>query len=178
MSTRTLLLSSYFLPVRVLHWQDAVKMVYEGTARVVVEYDEEISSPSVTWKMPAVLALKRSVRKYVKGAIKFSRANVYARDGYRCQYCGNHFGEDDLTYDHVVPRSAGGRREWTNIVSACTPCNSRKRNMTCDVAGMWPLRTPLEPSVMELLTPNIDRETAPDEWLDFLGGMTVPARAR
>ena len=178
MSQRTLLLSSYYLPVRVLHWQDAVKMVYEGTVRVVVEYNETISSPSVTWKMPAVVALKRSVRKYVKGAIKFSRTNVYARDNYRCQYCGEQLGEEALTYDHVVPRSAGGRREWTNIVTACRPCNSRKGNKTCDQIGMWPLRNPVEPSVMELLSPNIDRESAPEEWLDFLGGMTMPARAQ
>jgi len=178
MSTRTLLLSSYYLPIRVLHWQDAVKMVYENTVRVVAEYEDTISSPSVTWKMPAVVALKRSVRRYVKGAVKFSRRNVYARDHYRCQYCGDHFSEESLTYDHVVPRSSGGRREWTNIVSACRPCNSRKRNMPCDIAGMWPLRKPLEPSVMELLSPTIDRASAPEEWLDFLGGMSLPARAQ
>lgn len=177
MSTRTLLLSSYYLPVRVLHWQDAIKMVYEGTVRVVVEYDETVSSPSVTWKVPAVIALKRSVRKYVKGAVKFSRRNVYARDSFRCQYCGGHFSEEELTYDHVVPKSGGGRRTWTNIVSACRACNSRKGNRSCDESGMFPLRSPLEPSVMEILSPVIDPSNAPDEWLDFLGGMTLPARA-
>lgn len=177
MNTRTLLLSSYYLPVRVLHWQDAVKMIYEGTVRVVVEYDETISSPSTTWKMPAVVALKRSVRKYVKGAVKFSRMNVYARDGYRCQYCGDEFSIDELTYDHVVPRASGGRREWSNIVSACRACNSRKGSRTCDEVGMFPIRDPREPAVMALLSPIINRETAPDEWLDFLGGMTMPIRA-
>jgi 5-methylcytosine-specific restriction endonuclease McrA len=178
MSTRTLLLSSYYLPVRVLHWQDAIKMVYEGTVRVVVEYDATVSSPSVTWKVPAVIALKRSVRRYVKGAVKFSRRNVYARDSFRCQYCGGHFSEDDLTYDHVVPKSAGGRREWKNIVSACRPCNSHKGHRSCDESGMFPLRRPEEPSVMEILSPVIDRENAPEEWHDFLGGVTLPVRAQ
>lgn len=178
MSTRTLLLNSYYLPVRVLHWQDAIKMVYEDTVRIVAEYDETVSSPSVTWKVPAVIALKRSVRRYVKGAVKFSRRNVYARDNHRCQYCGNHFREEELTYDHVVPKSAGGRRTWTNIVSACRPCNSRKGHRTCDEAGMFPLRAPQEPNVMEILSPVIDPSNVPVEWLDFLGGVTLPARAQ
>ena len=168
MDTRTLLLSSYYIPIRILHWQDAVKMVYEGTVRTVADYEETVSSPSVTWNMPAVVALKRSVRRYVKGAVKFSRQNVYARDHYRCQYCGNHFDAERLTYDHVVPKSAGGHREWTNIVSACASCNSRKGRRTCDDAGMFPLRRPLEPSAMEILSPNIDIDTAPAEWLVFL----------
>lgn len=169
MSTRTLLLSSYYMPVRVLQWQDAVKMVYEGTVRVVAEYEETISSPSITWKMPAVIVLKRSIRKYVKGAVKFSRKNVYARDHYRCQYCGNHFPEDELTYDHVTPKVAGGRREWSNIVSACVTCNSRKGRRTCDEIGMFPLRRPTEPKILEIISPHIDVANAPPEWHAFLG---------
>jgi 5-methylcytosine-specific restriction endonuclease McrA len=167
MHTRTLLISPWYVPIKVLRWQDAVKMRYEGTADVVVEYDDEIASPSVTWKMPAVLRLRRMPRAQKRG-IRFSRLNVYQRDGYRCQYCGNQFPVDLLSYDHVVPRAAGGQTTWTNIVTACKACNCRKANHSCDDAGMWPLTTPRCPRSLPMQTPIIDLRTAPEEWLGFV----------
>lgn len=169
MSRRVLLLTPWYIPKQVLHWQDAIKMVYEETVEVIVTYDEEIRSPSVTWKLPAVVRLKKLARREQRGAIKFSRQNVYARDGHRCQYCGHRFSLEELSYDHVVPKSAGGRRHWLNIVSACKPCNLRKADRTCDEAGMWPLREPYEPKTLPLLGPAIDPSTAPDEWQDYIG---------
>lgn len=166
---RTLLLTPWYLPTKVLHWQDAIKMIYEGTVDVVVEYDEEVRSPSVTWKMPAVVRLRKLSRGKSRGAIKFSRANVYARDGHRCQYCGDTFRESELSYDHVVPKSAGGRRTWANIVTACKACNLLKADKTCDQSGMFPLRAPREPKSLPFIGPRIDVATAPDEWQDFIG---------
>ena len=167
MSHKTLLLSPYYVPIKILRWEDAVKMRYEGTADVVVEYDEEISSPSVTWKVPAVMRLRRAPRGGRRG-IKFSRGNVYARDNYRCQYCRGHFPVSQLSYDHVVPRAAGGSTDWTNIVTACRDCNTRKGSKTCDEAGMWPVRAPERPKVLRVTGPTIDRATAPEEWLAFV----------
>jgi len=167
MHTRTLLLSPWYVPVKVLRWQDAVKMRYEGTIDVLVEYDDEIASPSVTWKMPAVIRLRRMPRAQQRG-LRFSRANVYQRDGYRCQYCGHKFPLNALSYDHVVPRAAGGTTSWTNIVTACKACNSRKANHSCDDAGMWPLTTPRVPRSLPMQTPVIDPRTAPEEWLGFV----------
>ena len=145
MSKRVLLLTPWYFPTRVLHWQDAVKMVYEETVDVVAEYDEEIRSPSVTWKVPAVVRLKRLAANAKRG-VKFSRRNVYQRDGHRCQYCGERKPESELSYDHVVPRASGGRTNWLNIVTACRTCNTRKGSRTCDEAGMWPLRAPVVPA--------------------------------
>jgi 5-methylcytosine-specific restriction endonuclease McrA len=167
MHTRTLLLSPYYLPIKILRWQDAVKMRYEGTADVVAEYEDEISSPSVTWKMPAVMRLRAMPRGQKRG-VKFSRQNVYQRDGYRCQYCGNRFPIAALSYDHVVPRSAGGRTEWNNIVTSCKGCNTRKANHSCDDAGMWPLKAPVRPKSLPMLSPVIDPSSAPQEWLGFV----------
>jgi 5-methylcytosine-specific restriction endonuclease McrA len=169
MSTRTLLLTPYYMPIKILRWQDAIKMVYEGTVRVVAEYDEEIRSPSISMQMPAVLVIKKLTRRANRGSVKFSRANVYVRDGYLCQYCNTRFHASKLSYDHVVPKSAGGRRTWANIVSACMPCNLRKADRTCDETGMWPLRPPREPVSLPFTGPRIDVETAPAEWLGFLG---------
>ena len=167
MHTRTLLLNPYYLPIRVLRWQDAVKMRYEGTAEVVAEYDDEIASPSVTWKMPAVMRLKKMPRPRARG-VRFSRLNVYQRDDFRCQYCGSACAANALTYDHVVPRSAGGRTEWKNIVAACKPCNARKANKSCDDAGMWPLRPPVIPRALPHLGPRIDVSSMPPEWSGFV----------
>jgi len=167
MHTRTLLLSPFWIPVKVLRWQDAVKMRYEGTVEVLAEYDDEIASPSVTWKVPAVVRLRKMPRQRVRG-VRFSRANVYQRDGYRCQYCGVTHAERDLSYDHVVPRSAGGRTDWLNIVTACKACNTRKANKSCDDAGMFPLRAPHVPRSLPRVGPRIDVENMPEEWSGFV----------
>ena len=114
---RTLLLNSWYFPIKILRWEDAVKMKYEKTVDVVSEYDEEIRSPSVTWLTPAVVRLRRSIKGTKKG-VKFSRVNVYTRDKYCCQYCGKRHPPEDLSYDHVVPRASGGKTCWNNIVNS------------------------------------------------------------
>ncbi len=167
MSSRTLLLTVWYFPQRILRWQDAVKMVYEGTADVVVEYEEEIRSPSTTWRMPAVVRLRRSVKER-KGLVKFSRANLYQRDDFTCQYCGRRFPWHELTYDHLVPRSRGGQTTFLNIVTACRPCNARKDAMTCDEAGMFPLQQPQIPEKLPLVAPHLDVRNAPPEWDPFI----------
>lgn len=167
MSTRTLLLTPWYFPIRVLRWEDAIKMLYEGTVDVVAEYDETVSSPSVTINVPAVLRLRKLAHTQ-RRAVRFSRSNVYLRDGYCCQYCGKKKPARELSYDHVVPRSAGGRTEWTNIVTSCRPCNTRKDSKTCDEAGMWPLNAPAQPKWLPMSVPRIDPNEAPEEWMVFI----------
>jgi len=166
---RVLLLTPWYFPTKILRWQDAVKMVYEGTVDVVAEYDEEIRSPSVVWKVPAVVRLRRMAPRSKRG-VRFSRPNVYQRDGYRCQYCGERKHASELSYDHVVPRAAGGRTNWLNIVTACRICNTRKGSRTCDEAGMWPLRAPAVPASLPLAPPSLGRDIPP-EWEGFCSGL-------
>jgi 5-methylcytosine-specific restriction endonuclease McrA len=167
MTHKTLLLSPWYVPLQILRWEDAVKMRYEGTAEVVAEYQERISSPSVTWRMPAVIRLRRLPSRNKRG-VKFSRVNVYQRDGHRCQYCGHGFPLAQLSYDHVVPRVAGGKTNWSNIVTACRTCNARKGSRTCDESGMFPLTSPRAPKSLPVRGPRIDPATAPLEWHAFL----------
>lgn len=167
MSARTLLLTPWFFPIKILRWQDAIKMKYEGTIDVVVEYGETVCSPSVTWQLPAVVRLRTMPGAHKRG-VKFSRINVYQRDDFCCQYCGKKFTMVDLSYDHVVPRCAGGRTVFENIVTACRRCNSKKDNKTCDEAGMWPRHAPRRPASLPLAAPVFDRSSAPAEWHDFL----------
>ncbi|HEY8097441.1 MAG TPA: HNH endonuclease [Methylobacter sp.] len=168
MSHKTLLLTPWFFPIKILRWEDAVKMKYEGTIEVVAEYEETISSPSVTWKMPAVIRLKKlKVRKKI--GVKFSRSNVYARDDFTCQYCRKKLPAKLLTYDHVVPRRSGGRTTWENIVTACSPCNSRKDSKTCDESGMFPINWPKRPASLPISSPIFSQDNIPAEWEDYVG---------
>lgn len=167
MSARTLLLNSWYMPSKILRWEDAIKMKYEGTVDVLAEYDETVSSPSVTWHIPAVVRT-RTKRGRMKTGVRFSKINVLTRDNYTCLYCGKRFPMKQLTKDHVVPRSAGGRTTWENIVTACKSCNSRKDDKTCDEAGMWPIKPPHRPATLPLTGPLINRDEAPAEWLPFL----------
>lgn len=167
MEARTLLLTAWYFPIKILRWEDAVKMIYEQLVDTVAEYDETISSPSVTWQLPAVVRLRKNTRK-TKLGVKFSRVNVYTRDKFTCQYCRKKCPMRALSYDHVVPRSAGGKTVWENIVTACKTCNSIKDNKTCDNAGMWPLHAPRRPKTLPMTSPVIDIDQAPEEWRPFL----------
>jgi 5-methylcytosine-specific restriction endonuclease McrA len=170
MHTRTLVLTPWYFPHKVVRWEDAITLVYLGKAGVVVAYDEEVRSPSTTLRMPAVVRLARKIASTKRG-VKFSRMNVYVRDEFTCAYCRVKLPSSKLTYDHVVPRSRGGRTEWENITTACVPCNSRKSNKTPDEAGMWPRKPPRRPSALPLLPPHIDPDTAPIEWQAFTAAL-------
>lgn len=145
MTTRTLLLTPWMAPQRVISWQRAITLVYLGKAEVLEAYDELVTAPKCAWPTPSVLRLIRGAPSARKHRVRFSRANVFTRDKYRCQYCGQRLPATSLNYDHVVPRARGGKTCWQNIVAACYPCNGRKGNRTPAEAGM-PLRgAPYEP---------------------------------
>lgn len=169
MEKHALLLSSWYLPVGVIPWQVAIKLVYEQRVDTLASYDEEISSPSVTWKLPAVVRHRRGAAKR-QHRVQFSRANVFLRDNHLCQYCGRKFSASNLTLDHVVPRSQGGSRTWDNLVSACRPCNGKKADLSCDEAGMFPLNEPREPRSLPLVARRYGMPRVPSQWLPFLDG--------
>ena len=158
---------SYF-PLSLWSWQDAVKAVFCGRVNVVSEYDRLIRSPSWEMRLPSVISLKEYVAPAARPA--FTRFNVFLRDRFSCQYCGDHFSAEHLTFDHVIPRSRGGRTEWGNIVAACGPCNLYKGNRSLRAAGMSLTRAPYRPSAFELqengraFPPNFLHES----WRDFL----------
>jgi len=79
------------------------------------------------------------------GEVKFNRRNIFARDRNRCQYCGRKFPTSELSLDHVIPRSMGGKSVWTNVVCACVKCNVRKGDMTPKQAGMTLVQKPVKP---------------------------------
>lgn len=115
---------------------------------VVKEYDVEVHSATQSWRLPSVVALKEYVRR--DQTPTFSRYNVYLRDAFTCQYCGNPFEARHLTFDHVIPRAHGGRSTWENVVAACSPCNHRKGSKLPHEIGMFPINKPVAPSSWDL----------------------------
>ena len=155
---------SYF-PLSLWPWQDAIKAAFLDRVQIVAEYDVEVHSPSLSMKLPSVVVL----RDYVKPARypAFTRFNLFLRDEFSCQYCG---ARGEMTFDHVTPRSRGGRTTWENVVAACGPCNLRKGSLTVREAHMSLNRLPQRPTSGELQ--NKGRKFPPnhlhDSWMDFL----------
>ncbi len=155
---------SYY-PLSLWSWQETVKAVFLERVNIVSEYDRFVRSPSFEMRMPSVVSLKRYVRPALYPA--FTRFNVFLRDRFTCQYCGD---RNDLTFDHLIPRSRGGLTRWDNVVAACAPCNLAKGNAMPKAAGMIPAQSPYRPTVYELhrngrlFPPNFLH----DSWLDYL----------
>ena len=164
---RTLVLDQGYQPHRVVSWQRAITMLFDGKVEVVEEYDHDIRSVTFTIKMPAVVRLLRAVRG--KRGVKFSRMNVATRDGFRCQYCGRKFPLSKLTYDHVIPRAQGGKTCWENIVMACYPCNGRKGHRAPGQVGMKLLKQPTRPQWLPVIAFRIDPACSiPDQWVSWI----------
>jgi 5-methylcytosine-specific restriction endonuclease McrA len=141
----TLVLNLGYEPVARVPWQRAVTLLFLGKVEVVEEYDDhDVRSVTFTFKMPSVVRLLRALR-FRRGVLKFSRENVYARDGGKCQYCDRRVARHEATYDHVTPRARGGQTTWTNIVIACLACNQRKGGKTPEQAGMKLRCAPVKP---------------------------------
>jgi len=166
---RVLVLTPSFLPHKVVSWERAIIMFFSHKVEIVDSYDEDLRSPSLTMKMPAVVRLKKHPSG-MKRSVKFSRINVFTRDGFRCQYCGSPKRMNELNYDHVVPRHLGGRTTWENIVSSCYPCNGRKANRTPEQAGMKLLRSPHVPKTLPLVPPRLDPREVPPVWAEWVRG--------
>ncbi|MGA0608074.1 HNH endonuclease [Phenylobacterium sp. VNQ135] len=155
---------SYY-PLSLWPWQEVIKAVFLDRVDVVSTYDQVIHSPSFEMKLPSVVSLKHYVAQDRPPA--FTRFNLFLRDSFTCQYCTS---TDELTFDHVIPRSRGGRTTWENIVTACAPCNLTKGGRTPHEAHMHPRMKPRRPSAFELQERG--RRFPPhhlhESWLDYL----------
>ncbi len=157
-------------PLSVWSWQDAFVAVHQQRVIQVKTYDDiVIRSATQEYDVPAVVALKQY---HQRKRVGFTRYNLFLRDEFTCQYCGNRFPAKDLTFDHVLPRSKGGKSVWTNIVACCRKDNARKGNKTLRQAGMKLRRPPFKPSVHQLdaaarRLPFV-RGQLHQTWMDFL----------
>jgi 5-methylcytosine-specific restriction endonuclease McrA len=147
----------------------AISLVYRGLAKIISpetyethdfeswsdlsirKEDPHIRTVSLSIRVPEVIVLL-FYDSYPKKRIAFSRKNIYRRDHFTCQYCGKTAGSEELSIDHIKPRSLGGESTWTNCVLACLRCNVRKGNRSLEEAGMSLIRKPTKPKWAPYLT--------------------------
>lgn len=165
---QTLLLNATYEPIDVVHWQRAMTLWCQGKVEIVETHDREVRAVTFSFKLPSVVRLLRFVRSKRRPIVQFTRANIYTRDNYTCQYCRTLFATNELTFDHVVPVSRGGTRSWENIVACCIPCNRRKGSQTPDEAGMTLLRRPTQPIYTPVYRITVGIRRTPESWCSFL----------
>ena len=161
---QVLVLNASYEPLNVCSVKRAHVLVWKGKAEVLESLDRPLTSATATFVRPHVIRLRVYVR--VPRAVKrrISRRALFARDGFRCVYCGD--SSHRLTLDHVVPRSRGGDSVWENVVTACAPCNLRKGDRSLEQAGMALRTSPRAPTptlFIKLAAPRI-----PTGWTPYL----------
>ena len=155
---------SYY-PLSLWCWQDAIKSVFLQRVSIVSNYKRKVRSPSLEMNLPSVIALKNFIKPSEHP--NFTRFNVFLRDKFTCQYCGD---KNDLTFDHLLPKSKGGLTDWENVVTACSVCNVKKGGSLHPTSGMKLFRKPFKPTVNDLhhngrnFPPNFLHES----WMDYL----------
>ena len=155
---------SYY-PLSIWSWQDSIKSVFLNRVTIVSNYKRKIRSPSFEMNLPSVIALKNFIKPSENP--NFTRFNVFLRDKFTCQYCGD---MRNLTFDHLLPKSKGGLTDWENVVTACSTCNVQKGGELYKNCGLILIRLPFRPSVDDLhkngrnFPPNFLHES----WMDYL----------
>lgn len=165
MSKKVLVLNQDFSALSVCSVPKAFLLVYLNKAELVAESDNgRLRTISADFPMPSIIRLNSYVNLPYRSGVVLNRQNIFRRDGQACQYCG---GQRDLTLDHVMPRSRGGKTSWDNLTTACKSCNGRKGDYTPEEAEM-PLKTkPFKPSFVMFLREFSDK--VHDQWLTYLG---------
>ncbi|MCI0572369.1 MAG: HNH endonuclease [Myxococcaceae bacterium] len=180
--SNVLVLNRNYQPVHVTTVKRAFALLYQGVAKAIDEqyrlYEfsdwaalsaaehECITTISRTIRVPRVVVLT-AYEHLPRGRVRFSRLNIYARDGDTCQYCGRTLPRAELNLDHVSPRSQGGKTSWENVVCSCIPCNLRKGGRTPDQAGMKLLKKPMRPRWTPFFR-GASRRITYREWIPFL----------
>src|SRR6266704_4933465 len=162
---QVLVLNASYEPLNVCSVRRAHVLVWKGKAEVLEQLEHPLHSASSTYPWPHVIRLVTYVRVPRGVKRKISRRALFARDGWRCVYCGSTSGR--LTLDHVVPRSRGGDSVWENVVTSCAPCNLRKGDRLLEEAGLKLHTHPRPPSptrFIRLAAPKI-----PNTWTPYLG---------
>lgn len=163
---KTLLVDCNYFPVKVISWQKAITLLYQGKAQSLIDYSElRIHSQTISFALPKILKLNGKHRLLF--TIKFTRENVFYRDNYTCQYCGERLKENQLTFDHVIPASKGGPTTWQNVVTACKPCNFKKGPTLLENTNLRLLKKPVVPKWSPELVIKL-HDDDPLEWFEFL----------
>jgi 5-methylcytosine-specific restriction endonuclease McrA len=163
---KVLVLNASFEPLNITSWRRAVILLLKGKAEQLEHNGKYIYTG---FPLPSVIRLRQYVRVPYK-EIPLTRRNILERDRHTCQYC-NHRG-DQLTLDHVIPRSRGGGETWENLVAACVRCNVKKGNRTPKEAGISLLSQPRRPhSSLHFEIIKYTQDDRNQEWKKYVIGI-------
>lgn len=164
---RTLVLDRAFQPLRAISWERAITLDLTNRVEVLEVYDAVVRTAAAAFPLPAVIRMPAFFRR-MPNTVALTRRNVLIRDAGCCQYCAATPSIRDLTLDHVVPRSRGGRSTWENLVTACGPCNRRKGSRTPEEAGMALRARPARPDHVVLGRRDMVVGAPPPQWVAWL----------
>lgn len=163
MFKKVLLLSSSYEPIAFCDMKKAITLMFLEKAEVVEMRDGEwIKCISMNYKCPSIIRL-RSNNRHAKPKIQLNRKNIMKRDNFKCMYCGS---TSELTIDHIVPKSKGGKTTWENLVTACNPCNNRKDNKDLHEAGLMLRTVPKMPNRITFLRQEV--RMIEENWKPYL----------
>lgn len=167
---KVLVLNQDYSPLTVCSVNRAFLLVFLEKAELLEkDANHMLHTVSNAYDKPAVIKIKRYVHVPYRGVV-LTRYNLFKRDNYQCQYCGT---KSDLTLDHLIPRSKGGKTTWKNLVTACKRCNARKGDQTLEEAGLILARPPFKPSYVMFLRTNFGHLRK--EWLQYLNTSSAVA---
>ena len=186
----TLILNRAWIPVQISTWKKAIATIYKDHAKALdrdfvgYEFDDWLTfgrqaeingynmvhSAKMTMAIPEIIVLTK-YDKLPPRDIKYSRENIFNRDDFKCQFCGQRFKLSELTVDHVVPKSKGGKSTWDNIVSACKKCNNKKADRTPDQANMKLIHKPVKPKWIDPITNKRGRAHICESWKKYMPRM-------
>ncbi|GAB4437523.1 MAG: HNH endonuclease [Anaerolineae bacterium] len=147
---QVLVLNASYEPLSVVSVKRAVILLLKEKAELIEAAEAHLRAENFSIPRPLVIRLVYFVKIPRRMSLPVTRRTVLARDHYTCQYCGDVPVRQQLTIDHVLPRSRGGKTTWENVITACQKCNGRKSNRTPDEAGMTMLSTPKRPRYLAI----------------------------
>lgn len=162
MSQLTLKLDAAWQPIEVISADRGFTMVHSGRAKAIELYND---GPCPFYFYPSVIVLNKYIRTK-RIILSPTRKNIYWRDKYICQYCGNRFPYTGLTLDHIVPKASGGKGGWLNLVTACVKCNQKKGCKSVEDAGMELIKEPTKPHVNILNFYHLNK--VPKQWNNYI----------
>ena len=176
---KVLLLNLDYEPLNICDLPRAIKLLINDKAETLHYKDHKYfySGNGDRYSVPSVIRLKHNIRRKHNTSFKVSRGGVYGRDNYTCQYCDKIFSCDQLTYDHVIPKSLWKENtsptNWTNIVTCCIKCNRKKGNKTPSEAKMRLKNIPIRPYKQRKFLPVVQslltiKDNIPPEWKTYL----------
>jgi len=159
-----LVLNQTYEPLHICDVRRAITLLLENKATMVKTTDHQfLRTVSFNYPIPTIIRIQRYVHVRHWEAV-LNKVNIFRRDGFICQYCGAK--GVPLTVDHIIPKSHGGIDSWTNLVTACIPCNNRKGDRTLEESGMKLRKKPLKPHKLHTLQRFL--ESPVDEWRPYL----------